>query len=955
MAWSMQDERLKTQLFRFVDALPGLQGPERIHRHLQEYLQPVLGRLPAPLRWVLEAARQRRDLAGIVSWAAGLGARQLARRFIVGADVAGTVAAVARLRGRSRAATVDLLGEAVLSESEAERYKQRYLELITAMASAAASWPQVEAIDRDHAGPLPRVNVSIKLSALTGRFETGDPAGTAKRVLARLRPILQLAREKGAFVNIDMEQSAYRPATLAILRQALGEEPFRDWPDCGVAIQAYLTGCEVDLAELHDWARTRGTSLWVRLVKGAYWDSERATALQNGWPSPVFTDKPATDANYERLAAWLIDRHQVLRPAFGSHNVRSIARVLALVQDRGVPARLVEFQMLFGMAEGLQQALVRRGERLRVYAPFGDLLPGMAYLVRRLLENTSNQSFVRAGFLERIPEERLLMDPATINPPPGAHQARSFANLPPLDFSLPEPREALAQALAGSRAEAPQHSLWIAGQAVAGERQLEVRNPSHLHQVLGQVALATPAQARAAVEAAASAFPSWRDQPHRVRSACLRAVAAALLERRMELIALIVREVGKSWREADADVSEAVDFCRYYADGAEVLARTRQVDLPGEENDWFHEPCGVAIVIAPWNFPLAILCGMAAAALVTGNTVVMKPAEQSSLVGCALLAAFTAAGLPPGVVNLITGEGEVVGPALIDHPATALVAFTGSRAVGLGLRQQSARAVEGRDHLVRVIAELGGKNAIIVDEDADLDEAVSGVMHSAFGYQGQKCSACSRVVVLEGVHARFLSRLIEATRAWELAPAEDPSHGIGPLIDAEARSRVLEAIARGRAEASLVYAGDAGALAQEGHYVAPHIFAEVPHDSFLAQEEIFGPVLSVLRARDLDQALRIANGTRYALTGGCYSRSPSTLLRVRREFRVGNLYLNRHITGALVGRQPFGGFKLSGTGTKAGGSEYLLHFVVPRTVTENTMRHGFAPERGTSRTPSFPG
>jgi RHH-type proline utilization regulon transcriptional repressor/proline dehydrogenase/delta 1-pyrroline-5-carboxylate dehydrogenase len=274
------------------------------------------------------------------------------------------------------------------------------------------------------------------------------------------------------------------------------------------------------------------------------------------------------------------------------------------------------------------------------------------------------------------------------------------------------------------------------------------------------------------------------------------------------------------------------------------------------------------------------------------------------------------------------------------------VAFTGSRAVGLMLNRQAAEAVAGRTHVVKVIAELGGKNAIIVDDDADLDEAVQGVMVSAFGYQGQKCSACSRAIVLEGVHDRFLERLVDATRAWPMAPAEDPVHGIGPLIDEAARARVTSAIARGRTMARLAYAGDAGALANEGHYVAPHIFADVQPASMLAQEEIFGPVLSVLRARDLDQALAIANGTDYALTGGCYSRSPANLARVRREFRVGNLYLNRRITGALVGRQPFGGFKLSGGGTQAGGPDYLLHFTNPRTITENTMRHGFAPGRG---------
>jgi RHH-type proline utilization regulon transcriptional repressor/proline dehydrogenase/delta 1-pyrroline-5-carboxylate dehydrogenase len=299
--------------------------------------------------------------------------------------------------------------------------------------------------------------------------------------------------------------------------------------------------------------------------------------------------------------------------------------------------------------------------------------------------------------------------------------------------------------------------------------------------------------------------------------------------------------------------------------------------------------------------------------------------------------------LPPGVLAYLPGIGEEVGPTLAEHPDVALIAFTGSRGVGLVLNKQAAELQPGQKHLKRLIAELGGKNAIIVDDDADLDEAVAGVVASAFGYSGQKCSACSRAIVLEAVHEVFLARLVEATRSLKIGPAEDPGSKVGPVIDADAQQRIGGAIEKGKQEARLAYAGDVGFLAAEGHYVAPHIFAEVPPGAGIAQEEIFGPVLAVLKAADLDEALRIANGTAYALTGGIYSRSPEHIQRVRREFRVGNLYVNRKITGALVGRQPFGGFKMSGVGSKAGGPDYLLQFLWPRTMTENTMRRGFAP------------
>ena len=304
------------------------------------------------------------------------------------------------------------------------------------------------------------------------------------------------------------------------------------------------------------------------------------------------------------------------------------------------------------------------------------------------------------------------------------------------------------------------------------------------------------------------------------------------------------------------------------------------------------------------------------------------------------------AGVPAGVVNYLPGVGEEIGPALVGDLRTSIIAFTGSRAVGLGIYELAAHSSGAGEQVKRVITEMGGKNAIIVDADADLDEAVRGIVASAFGYAGQKCSACSRAIIVRSIHNALLQRLVEATRSLRIGPAEDPGAFVGPAIEEEARRRILRFIEAGKSEARLAYAGDIGSLSDEGWYVGPHIFADVPARASIAQEEIFGPVLAVMRAADMDEALTIANGTRYALTGGLYSRSPANIGRVRREFRVGNLYINRKITGALVGRQPFGGFKLSGLGTKAGGPEYLLQFLNPRTITENTLRHGFAPEAG---------
>jgi RHH-type proline utilization regulon transcriptional repressor/proline dehydrogenase/delta 1-pyrroline-5-carboxylate dehydrogenase len=527
--------------------------------------------------------------------------------------------------------------------------------------------------------------------------------------------------------------------------------------------------------------------------------------------------------------------------------------------------------------------------------------------------------------------------------PPAASEA---VPLEPLtDFSRQSARDAMQAALAAVQSQlGSTFAPVIDNKPIPTAEFIDSINPSHKRQVVGRCGKASPKQARDALAAAARAFPAWRDTPPERRAQYLRDAAAVLRRRRFELAAWEVYECAKGWREADADLAEAIDFCDFYAHDMLRLAQPRVRNVPGEDNSYFYEPRGVAVVIAPWNFPLAILTGMTTAALVAGNTVVMKPAEQSSVVAAKLMEVFQEVGLPAGILNYLPGIGEEVGPVLVQSPTTALVAFTGSLKVGLLINRQAAETPPGQPHVKRVIAEMGGKNAIIVDDDADMDEAVTGVIDSAFGYVGQKCSACSRILVPESRYDGFLTRLVEAARSLAVGPAEDPAFKVGPVIDEDAYKRLLAAIEKGKQEARLAYAGDLGALADEGYYVAPHIFADVPAKSSLAQDEFFGPVLAVLKVRDLDEALHVANDVAYALTGGLYSRSPANIARVKREFRVGNLYINRKITGALVDRQPFGGFKLSGIGSKAGGPDYLLQFLLPRTITENTLRRGFAPE-----------
>lgn len=390
-------------------------------------------------------------------------------------------------------------------------------------------------------------------------------------------------------------------------------------------------------------------------------------------------------------------------------------------------------------------------------------------------------------------------------------------------------------------------------------------------------------------------------------------------------------------------MAEAIDFCNFYAAEMRELGRPQRTQrVAGESNVQHWWPRGVGIVIAPWNFPLAILTGMVSAAVVTGNTVIMKPSDQTPVIGARLMALLLEAGLPPGVVNLLTGPGSTVGAHLVAHPQIDFIAFTGSKEVGLRIWETAGRTAPGQENLKKVICEMGGKNCLIVDSDADLDEAVAGCVISAFGYQGQKCSALSRLVVLADNHDRFLERLIAASGSLRIGPAEIPGNAVGPVISREAQNRILAIIEAGKAEAKLAWQGRVPS-ATKACYVPPTIFTEVPATSRLFREEIFGSVLSVTKARNFDEALALANDTEFALTGGCYSRSPVNIERAKAELVCGNLYINRTITGAIVERQPFGGFKMSGGGTKAGGREYLQNFLVPRVITENCLRRGFAP------------
>jgi RHH-type proline utilization regulon transcriptional repressor/proline dehydrogenase/delta 1-pyrroline-5-carboxylate dehydrogenase len=964
MNWSMDDEALKVQLFRFVDVLPMLHDKKEVAEHIQSYfhrgegVKPGSKPVPFPLRWGAWFAKPGTIFGNLAAWVATSQATRMASRFIAGATPEEVLRSVEKLREKRMAFTLDLLGEATVTEPEADAYRDEYLQLLQVLGPAAKTWREDPLLDRDDRGPLPRVNLSIKATALNSQFDPIDPEGSWKTVAGRLREVLREAKKHGTLINLDMEHYTVKELTLDIFKRLLMEPEFRDWPDVGLALQVYMPEAEADLESLLDWVQKRGTPIHVRLVKGAYWDYETVISRQYHWTTPLYTQKWQSDASYERCTNLLLENHRWLRPAFASHNVRSLAYALAAAAHLGVPKNAYEIQMLYGMADPLKDAFVKRNERLRIYTPFGKLLPGMAYLVRRLLENTSNTSFLRATFVEKKARAALLRSPIEVGRdyPSGATMPQlavtrretipPFVNEPLSDFSRAINRSRMAEALKRVRTQfGREFPIWINGSKKSSGQWLESYSPSDTQTLLGKVAKATVEHADEAVKAAAAAFPRWRATSVWNRCDALFRTAKKMRERRWELSAWICFECGKQWREADADVAEAIDFCEYYARGMMELEEPRTRNLPGEENNYFYTPKGPTVVISPWNFPLAIMVGMAMAPLVAGNPVILKPAEQSSIIGALFAEILQELDLPPGVVGFVPGLGEEVGQRLVEHEQTAIVTFTGSVPVGM-IINKTAASTSGKTHVKHVVAEMGGKNAVIVDDDADLDEAVRGVVQSAFGYQGQKCSACSRVIVLPRVYDTFVARLKDAVASLAVGPADDPTFSVGPVIDREARDRQLAVIERAKSSAKLLVAGSAGPSSPPGWYVPPHVFVDADHNGELGQNEFFGPILAVFRAKDLDEALAMANGVNYALTGGCFSRNPTTLERVRREFLVGNLYLNRKITGANVDVQPFGGFKMSGIGAKAGGPDYLRQFLTPRTITENTLRRGFAPEEG---------
>ncbi len=949
LARSMEDPEFRTRLFRFVDTLPALADDEDVEAHLRSEFEGV--EVP---KWFGAGLGITKTVPG-GSWvSAGVARRgvdRMARQFVIGSDADEVARAVGELWHRHTAATVDLLGEHTYSEAEADRYAARLSSIVDALGAAAPSWTSDPLLEADSLGDVPRASVSIKVSALASSFTPLSADEAIERASHRLLPVLRRAQELDVSVWFDMERYEEKELTHRVFHRVLAV-PGLERLHAGIVLQAYLRDSPGDLEDLAAWARGRRVIPSVRLVKGAYWDTETVHAESKGWASPVFEHKAQTDANYEGLPRRLLEHHGTLRAAFATHNLRSLSAAIVDARSLGIADTDYEIQLLYGMAEPVHEAFRRSGLRLRVYAPMGELVPGMAYLVRRLLENTSNESFVRHHFAEGEELDELLVKPdatalrspapPTTRAPTDPAEPGSYVPEPESEWHRPQLRRSFSSTVAAEFARIPRQVPGILrGEKVRTERTIASVDPADPDQVVAHGAACGSAEVDGAISAARESLESWRETDPFERAAVLFRAAQHIRSRRFEIAALEVRETGKTWADADADVCEAIDYCEYYGRRMIVLKEGGAVQSPpGERNELVYRARGICAVVAPWNFPLAIPTGMTVGALVTGNAVILKPAEQAPAVAEQLVEALQAAGLPSGVLSFLPGAGEEVGAALVSHPAVDVVAFTGSKDVGLSIIEAAARRVPGRRAIPRLVLELGGKNAVLVDTDADLDEVVPAVIHSAFGFAGQKCSAASRLIAVDAVHDKLVERVVEAARSLVIGAPRRPGTQLGPVIDEESYRRLKDAQSR---------SGEAGKVAllredlpAKGWYVGAQVVTDVEPTSWLANDELFGPVLATFRVSDFESGIELANSTDYALTAGVFTRSVDHIRLAGSRLRAGNVYVNRAITGAVVGRQPFGGSGMSGVGSKAGGPDYLLQFVDPHCVSENTVRQGFA-------------
>ncbi len=832
----------------------------------------------------------------------------------------------------------DMLGEAAITHAQADAFYQAYQAAIASIDRETATRPAAKS----------NISVSVKLSALTPRFELAQHRHVMAEVLPRLHALALTAKAAGIGLTVDAEEADRLTLTLEVFEQVAGHADLAGWNGLGLAVQAYQKRALPLLDYLMQLARQLGRRIPVRLVKGAYWDTEIKLAQLGGWRDfPVFTHKCATDVSYLACARHMLAASAWIYPQFATHNAHTVAYLLALQEQ---PDQF-EFQRLHGMGGALYDQVLRsHGVPCRVYAPIGpaqDLLP---YLVRRLLENGANSSFVNQLADAEQGIESLISDPRTA--------ARAVLATPrtvvrsPSALYAPERRNSAGNSLSDTVTWAPLWAgiqaqimapSWSAAPVIAGQRAQgtgrAVHDPAARDRQVGSVVEADATMAERALAVTGAAWEPWAATPVSERSACLERAADQLARQRPRFMAMLLREAGKCAADALGECREAEDLLRFYAAEARRLCE-QPLALPGpvgERNTLSLHARGTFLCISPWNFPLAIYLGQVAAALVTGNTVIAKPAEQTPLIAAAAMEVLLAAGVPPAAVALLPGPGPVLGAQLLADARIAGVCFTGSTATARQI-QQALAARPGP--LVPLIAETGGINALIADSTAHPEQLVRDVLTSAFNSAGQRCSALRLLLVQEDVAADIYALLGGAMATLQVGSPTDLATDIGPLIDADALADLRAHVARLEREGRCLGRATLPAEHAEGCYLAPCAYV-IPGIEWL-QEETFGPVLHVVsyRRTELDNVITALNAKRYGLTLGIQSRMDATIQYISQRLRVGNIYVNRNMIGAVVGSQPFGGENLSGTGPKAGGPHYLMRFCTERCLSVNTVAIG---------------
>ncbi|KPH79897.1 bifunctional proline dehydrogenase/L-glutamate gamma-semialdehyde dehydrogenase PutA [Bosea vaviloviae] len=860
--------------------------------------------------------------------------RVMGNHFVLGQTIQEALKRAGSKSGKLYRYSFDMLGEGARTQADADRYFASYTAAIDAIGRSAGN------------EPLPnRPGISVKLSALHPRYD----ATNHERVLAELTPkVIKLAQQaKGYDLNftVDAEEADRLELSLDVIDAVVADPSLADWDGFGLAIQAYQKRASAVIAHIGSLAERYDRRMMVRLVKGAYWDTELKRAQERGLPDyPVFTRKAMTDLNYEACAAQLLALRPRIIPQFATHNAQTVATVAEMAGG----SEGFEFQRLHGMGEALYEKLLadEGGFACRTYAPVGGHQDLLAYLVRRLLENGANSSFVSVSGDPDVPVAQLLVPPADIIGNAGAARHRriplpadlfgpSRKNSAGVELGHAESLDALlAEIKAASAKPFPEGGPIIDGEAMGGTAR-DVRSPID-NKVIGRVREGDAALAEAAMKAAKAGFAGWNATPARTRAAALRKAAELMETRRGLLLALLQAEAGKTLDDAISEVREAVDFCRYYAAEAEAKFATPTA-LPGptgEDNRLVLRGRGPFLCIAPWNFPLAIFTGQIAAALVTGNSVVAKPAPQTPLIAAETIRLLHEAGVPASALHLVPGDGAL-GAALVAHKDVAGVAFTGSTTTARAINRTLA-AKDGP--IVPLIAETGGLNAMIVDATALAEQVADDVVMSAFRSAGQRCSALRLLVVQDDVADKMLEMITGAAKELKLGDPRAIDTHIGPVIDAAAKQRLDGHVEAMRKLGRLTWAGETPALG--GTFVAPHVIS-LNSIGELASEH-FGPILHVVRwtSGQLDKVIHDIEATGYGLTLGIHSRIETTVEQVTRGLSTGNIYVNRNIIGAVVGVQPFGGHGLSGTGPKAGGPNYLMRFATEQTVTINTAAAG---------------